>query len=293
MPTAAQNAAPEFIHESTGLPPVVPARPLAANAQAGFGQFVTVDPATGLAALNDGATPGQIGAGIAHPSKMSDVSSVAGSAYIRLSQRWVEGLPASEEAGDGFTDADFGRTFFIADENTPGKLSNFGGDNRSIGGVVFGIGPDGNPVLWVGPVAWLLGRAAHSLDAFVGGSFEVADGAANATIAERAIVRQPVHGVVTAIEFIGAAVTADDTNNATITISKRDGAGGAPVVVGTYSTDPDDEGAITAFTPAAFTLSGVAGALNLLETDILTVTVAKGGSGQTLTGAIRVIQKVI
>ena len=43
-------------------------------------------------------------------------------------------------------------------------------------------------------------------------------------------------------------------------------------------------GAVTAFVPASFTLSVVAGALYLLETDIVTITTVKGGAGKVITG---------
>ena len=123
MPTPAINGGYRPVNEHDAVPAFLN-RPMKANAQAGRGQFVTVDLGDGLAALNDGATPGQACAGHADPSVLSDVSSVAGAARVRLSQRWSKGIPASEVVGDGFTDADFARCFFIADENTPGKLSN-------------------------------------------------------------------------------------------------------------------------------------------------------------------------
>ena len=110
--------------------------------------------------------------------------------------------------------------------------------------------------------------------------------------AERAIPSSKIHGLVSAIQFVGAAVAADNTDYVTITVSKRDGAGGAAVVLGTYDSRAANQGAVTAFVPAAFSLSAVAGALNVLETDIITLTVAKGGAGKTLTGAFRVITKV-
>lgn len=290
--TPAINGGYRPVNEHDAIPAFLNA-PAKANAQAGRGQFVTVDLADGLAALNDGATPNQACAGFADPAVLSDVSSVAGAARIRISQRWTKGLPASEEAGDGFTEADFAAPFFIANENAPGKLSNLAGDNRSLGGLVIGLDTDGNPILFAGPIGWTLGRAAHLCDSVVGASHQIADAAANTATAERAIVREAIHGRVVAIEFIGAAVPADDTDYVTITVAKRDGAGGGAVTLGTYDSRAANQGAITAFVPAAFALSATAGALDLLETDIVTVTVAKGGSGEPLTGAIRLVQKVI
>jgi hypothetical protein len=290
--TAEINGAYKPVNEHDAIPAYL-SRPLAASEQVGRGQFVTVDLSTGYAALNDGTVPGQASAGVGDPSTLSDTSSVAGSARIRLSQRHMKSIPASAEAGDGFADTDFGKAFYIADENTPGKLSNFGANDRSLGGLVFGLDTDGYPILWTGPVAWLLARAVQALDATVGAQLYIENALASDTTTERAIHREPVHGLVTGIEFIGAAVTGDGTNFATMTISKRDGAGGAAVVLGTYSTDTGAESTISVFEPAVFTLSVVAGALNLLETDIVTATVTKDGTGQVLDGVIRVVQQVI
>lgn len=290
--TAAINGAYRPVDQNAAIPASLNC-PLAASAQVGRGQFATVSLSTGYAALNDGATPNQACAGFGDPSVLSDVSSSAGEARVRLSQRWTKGLPASTESNDGFTDADFAAPFWIANENTPGKLTNLSGDNRSLGGLVMGLDTDGNPILFAGPIGWTLGRAAHALDRVVGASHQIADAAANTATTERPIVRTPVHGPVTGIDFTGAAVAADDTDYVTATVSKRDGAGGAAVVLGTYDSRAANEGAITALVPAAFTLSAVAGALNLLETDIVTITIVKGGSGKVLTGAFRLVQKVL
>lgn len=292
MPDAQVNAAYTPIGENNAIPGAL-SRPAKASSKAGRGQFCTVDPSDGMASLNGGATPGQISCGVADVAFISDESSVAGNAVIRLTQRHSKGLPASTESGDGFSQADYCAPFFIADENTPGKLSNFGGSNRSFGGLVFGVDERSNPLLWAGPVASCIARAVHVIENLVGASYQVADASASAATAETAIARTPVHGVVTAIEFTGAAAAAHASNFATVTLSKRDGAGGAAVVLGVFSTETGEEGSITAFTPAAFTLSVVAGALNLLETDIVTATIAKAASGVVLTGSIRLVQKAI
>jgi hypothetical protein len=269
-------------------------RYLAASAQVGKGQFATVDPATGLAALNDGTVPNQIAGGQPDYSELSDTSATAGKAAVRLSERHFYGLAASTSGGDGFTDADFGVPFYIAGEQTLGKLSNSGGNNRSLGGLVFGINSvDGTPYAWTGVIAHLLARMTRVVTDFEGASYRFADAAANTATAETAMGRQKQHGVVTGVQFIGAAAAADNTDFDTITVSKRDGAGGAAVVVATYITRAADQGAITAFVPAVFLLSVVAGALNLLETDVLTVTATKAGAGKTLTGVVRVLMKVI
>ncbi len=267
-------------------------RPLAASAQAGRGQFLTADPATGRASLNDGTVPNQVGVGIAYPSVLSDTSTTAGAAKVRVWQGEARGIASSTIAADSFADTDLGIPFFIADEAVPGKKSNHSGSNRSLGGLVLGLF-DGAPVLFSGLVAWLIARATLIADNKVGAWLHVADAAASTAIAEQAIEREKLHGVVTSVQFTGAAIAADNTDYITVTVAKRDGAGGAATTIATYDSRAANQGAITAFVPAAFALSAVAGALNVLETDIITVTTVKGGSGKVITGSIRVLQRVI
>lgn len=286
------NGAWTPISDHNAIPGYV-ARPLAASAQVGKGQLVTVDPTTGYASLNDGTVPNQVAAGVGDYAELSDTSSTAGAAAARLTDRWFYGLASSTVVGDSFADSDWAVPFYIANENTLGKLSNYNGSNRSLGGVVFGLAVDSTPVAWCGPIASILGRSLLNLNATNAANYDIADAAANATIAERAIERQKVHGVVTAVEYVGAAIAADATDYVTVTVSKRDGAGGAAVVIATYDSRAANQGAATAFVPKSFSLSAVAGALNLLETDIITITTAKGGAGKTITGNVRVVQKVI
>lgn len=264
---------------------------LAANAQAGRAQFVTVSPSTGYAALNDGTVPDQIAAGAADVQNLTDTSTQAGKAVVRCSQRLLRGIPASTIANDGFDATSAGKPWYIASENAPGALSNYSGSNRTLGGLVLGVDDTGAPILWTGIVAQQVGRCVAMANATNAAHFAISDAAASTATAERIIPSAKVHGLVTAIQFIGAAVAADNTDYVTITIAKRDGSGGGAVTLGTYDSRAANQGGITAFTPAAFSLSAVAGALNLLETDVITLTVVKGGSGKTLTGAFRVICK--
>lgn len=292
MTTAANfnGWAPEGIY--TQLPPASTV-PMQANAEAGRGQFLTYNSA-GDAALNDGATPGLVAAGIVHPAIRTNTSSVAGAAYTEVWTGYGRYIAASTETGDGFTKADVCKPFFIADENTLGKLSNFGGDNRSLGGLVLGVdGVTGEPRFWCGPVAHAVARGVLIADAFPLADDALADAAASTTTAERAMRRPKVKGTVASIEFTGAAIAADNTDYVTVTVAKRDGAGGAAVTLGTYDSRAANQGAVTAFIPKAFSLSAVAGALYVLETDVVTITVAKGGSGKTLTGAVLVNGKAL
>lgn len=269
--------------------------PLQADAQAGRGQYLTYD-ASGNVGLNDGTVPGLVSAGVAYPEVRSDLSSIAGEARTIAWWGWGVAQKQSTIVNDFFTAADIAVPFFIADANTIGKKSNDSGDNRALGGLVFGLhgsGTDAAAVIWSGPVAQLLARSALATAFFSLASFAIADALASTAIAERTIPHAQLHGTVTSIVFNGAAVPADNTDYAIITIAKRDGAGGGAVTLGTYDTRITGNGAITVFVDAPFTLSVVAGALNLLETDIITITTTKGGAGQVLTGAIMVNGKVI
>lgn len=266
--------------------------PMQASAQAGRGQFATFD-ASGNVALNDGTVPGLVSAGVAFPECLSDLSSIAGGAKTSFWWGYGSQAPASTIAADGFTAADMAFPFFIASENAAGRKSNYSGSNRSIGGLVFGLDAFGAPVVWSGPLAQLVARGALIANTFSLASTEIADAAASTAIAEKAIRRPKVKGTITSIEFTGAAIAADNTDYITVTVSKRDGAGGGAVSLGTYDSRAANNGAVTAFTPAAFTLSVVAGALFLLETDIVTITTVKGGSGKVITGVVTVHGKAL
>lgn len=79
------------------------------------------------------------------------------------------------------------------------------------------------------------------------------------------------------------AVTANDTNYATVTVSKRTGAGGAVVIASRTTQITGGSGNIVAFVPVTLTLTA---ANQLLAAgDVLTVAVTKTGSGVALTAA--------
>lgn len=219
--------------------------------------------------------------------------STAGASHMIARQSFVSGFPSSTETNDAILASDIAVPCYAVDNQTVGKLSNFGGTNRSLLGLALGVDADNNTaIIYPGPIGWLLGKLAIMSGAANVAEYAIADAAASDAIAERVIPSSKLHGLITAIQFTGAAVAANNTDYVTITVSKRDGAGGGAVVLGTYDSRAANQGAVTAFVPAAFSLSAVAGALNVLETDVITLTVAKGGAGKTLTGAIRVITKV-
>jgi hypothetical protein len=162
-------------------------------------------------------------------------------------------------------------------------------------GLVFGITQEGTPRAWVGPQAQAVARGVLIANNYPLGQFGIADAAASTAVAERAIRRPKIKGTVTDVTFTGAAVTGDNTDYATITIAKRGlaDAYAAATTIATYDTRITGQSTITALTPTSLTLSVVAGALYLLETDILTIVTTKGGSGKVLTGEFLVNGKAL
>jgi hypothetical protein len=299
MTTPQVNGGIRFISATQAIPGYF-TRFLGAAAQVGRGQFVSVAPATGYGSLADGAVPLQISGGIGDFSELSDTSATAGLAQARLTDRMVSGLPASTSSNDGFTDADFGVPFYCKDENTPGKLSNLSGSNRSLGGLVFGLaiedGASPTPILWTGPVAHLLARATLLTQSIIGGWFgHPVDAMASTTTAEKTIHRLPVHGVITSVRITSmGTVVADNTDYVTINVYKADGAAGTHVLVASWDSRAANQNGLAAGIPDAFALSAVAGAINLLETDILTYEVLKAGAGKIVpVSTIEVVQKAI
>lgn len=297
--TAQLNGGITFVSDHNPIPAVL-ARPLVASAQVGKGQFATVSPTTGLASLNDGTVAGQLAAGMGDVVELTDLSAVSGASYARLSQRFFFGVPASTLSNDGFTDADWCVPFYIANENTPGKLSSYAGVSRTLGGLVFGLAQGGNgaitPLLWGGPIAQLIARSLLVTQAKVGAwAHHAVDATAATTTAEKTMAREPVHGVVTGIDFESlGTIAADPTDYVTINVYKADGAGGTHVLVGSYDSRAAAQGALAAGVPKAFLLSVVAGALNVLETDIFSYEVLKAASGKIVpVGTLRVVQKAI
>lgn len=247
--------------------------------------------ASGYAVAQAAGVTGLVSAGFSDRDDAAGSSNGAASFLGR--QQFVAGFPSSTESGDAILASDVAVPCWAVDNQTVGKKTNHGGTNRSLLGIAFGLDGDTNtPIFLPGPIGWTLGRVAHMADLAAGAEWDITDAAANTATTERAIPRKKLHGKVVAIEFIGAAVAADNTDYFTATVSKRDGAGGGATVLGTYDSRAANQGAVTAFVPAAFSLSAVAGALDLLETDIVTITITKANSGKQLIGAFRVVQKV-
>ncbi|MGE5714871.1 MAG: hypothetical protein ACM32F_13455 [Betaproteobacteria bacterium] len=265
---------------------------LADGGQGGLGQAVFFD-ASGFVHINDGTVPGELCAGVIFPNRLTESSTVAGAKRTMVWQGYGSNVPASTITNDAPTAASQCVPIWDAGNGVPGLLSNYSGSNRSLIGLCFGLDDYGRPRYWAGPVASAVARSVMMSNGATLASFPISDALATDAIAERTIPHAQLHGTVTSIVFNGAAVAANNTDYAIITVAKRDGAGGGAVTLGTYDTRITGNGAITAFVDASFTLSVVAGALNLLETDIITITTTKGGAGQVLTGAVLVNGKVI
>lgn len=265
--------------------------PLAASVAPFRGWLMGFNPSTGYVVAQAAGVTDLVSSGFS--DRDDEASTTAGRAFYLGRQQYTSGFPNSTESNDAILSTDFCVPCYAADNQTVGKLSNFGGSNRSLLGLAFGIDPDNStPWIYPGPIGWQLARVGLLADSAIFASVAVADAAASDAIAERSIPTDKLHGKISAIQLVGAAIAADNTDYITLTVSKRDGAGGAAVVLGTYDSRAANNGALTAFTPKAFTLSAVAGALNILETDVITFTEAKGGAGKTVTGFVRIIGKV-
>jgi len=298
-PSVEINAALVPDHEN-GLPAYMDLPLLGASSpQAAKLQYLMCNPDSGMADLGDDAVPGQISGGYVRVSELTDYNASDGNARARVAWGFAVHQAPSTIANDTPDAGDLGKPLWLAPGNTPGLLSHTGTvaganlKNRSLLGLALGRVKEGSAAIyhWVGPIAQAVARAVMMADAYPLASFGIADAAASTAVAERAIRRPKMHGRVTDVTFTGAAVVADNTDYVTITIAKRDGAGGGATTIATYDSRAASQGAITAFVPAAFAL--VAGTLDLLESDIVTVTTVKGGSGKTLTGEILVNGRAI
>ena len=190
----------------------------------------------------------------------------------------------STTAGDALVDGDAPAVAYAADNRTIGKL----GTNRSLAGLFLGIDEDtGMAILWPGRIAHAIAQALGMAKA-PGLLWQkaAADGAAGTATAESVIPRLKRQERIVSIEYVpAAALTANDTNYATITIRKRDGAGGAAVTVASVTTKiTGGSGDWTAF--QAVSLGTIANA-DLLVGDLLTIEITKPGTGARQGKALR------
>lgn len=255
------------------------------------GQFLSYN-ATGAVKVNDGTVPGLYCAGVVMAEQPSESSPVEGAAQL---DQWTGYGAATNSTitGDDFAIGNVCTPAWIAGPSTVGKKSNYLGANRSLAGLVVGLYADGAPRTWAGPIAQAVARGVLMAESAALAWAVVADGSASATTAETVMERAKLHGAAASAAYTGSAIAANNTDFVTATISKRDGAGGAAVVMFTYDSRAANQGAATAFAPILFAPSVVAGALNLLETDVVTLAIAKGGAGKVASGTIVVTGKVL
>ncbi len=268
-------------------------RPLAASVSPFRNWLLAVD-SNGRLTPEAANTPDLKSAGFSDQDQ--EGSATAGLATNLVRQQFVSGFPNSTASLDAILDSDYAVACWAVDNQTVGKLSHVAGSNRSLLGVAFGLDPDNNtPIVYPGPIGWLLGRAALAQDNALAGSYVKAiDSGATNDLSEDLIPRTgTLHGKVAAayLDVSGTTLAATGaTNIKTLTISKRDGAGGAAVVVATLDTSVT---AMTQWTSVPFVLSAVAGATNLLETDLLTIQESHAAGGGIIpAGTIRVVMKV-
>lgn len=269
-------------------------------------QYLTADPVTGMATLGDDAMPNQISMGYVRVSEVIDFNATDGNARARVSQGHAHHFAPSTIANDTPGVADIAAPIFLAAGGVPGLLSHTGTvtganlKNRSLLGLSMGLVKMGGVAIrhYVGPIAQAIARGVMVANSINGGAlYKVVDAGAGTdtvnTLTEAVLSRAKLHGTVIGVEFVvdGTTLAASgNTDFTTLTVWKRDGAGGTAVSVATITTKTI---AFTQWTAVSFTLSAVAGALDLLETDLLTLVKTHGGAGAIVpSGSVRVIEKV-
>ena len=264
------------------------------------GYVGTASPSTGYVSINVGTTVGQIPAGVCLTPQSAAASSTAGASAIDLDQRPYWGIPYSTTGSDGFTAADIGTPFYLASYDTAGKLGSVTGTKRQLGGLVLGLDPlgKGTPILWTGPVPWMLARSQllSANTALAGDSFALTG---NTTRAEATLRRGPkVPAQVTQVRITAdAGFTSSDTEYWTITVAKRTAiTPGTAVTVATATlktVSGGGLGTLTAWLPCDVTLTATAADLQLLDTDILTVVCTTAGTSAAIARlTVEVIGKV-
>lgn len=249
---------------------------------------------SGNGVVADGTQVNAKVAGVMYPDKRSDVSATAGKNVVRLWDGFGERYPV--KSGDGFTAADSCIPAYISAQKEIAKSPSAAGVGRTIGGLFIQLARNGvDAIAWLGPIGQLLARAQLLASNFDFAQYEINDSAANSTIGEQVIGIVKVPGVVTAVDYIGAAFTADNTNYATGTIAKRGAADAyaSATTIATFDSRAASQGAATAFTPYPWALSGTAANLRLIPGDVITLVTTKASSGKQMIGSIDVYGKVL
>lgn len=108
---------------------------------------------------------------------------------------------------------------------------------------------------------------------------KAADGAAATTTSETVIGHVNFACKIIAARYVpAAALTADNTNNATITVSKRVAGGGSKTTIASITTNVAS-GSWTQWAPKDLTLTATAADLQIAANSGITFEIAKGGTG--------------
>jgi len=174
-------------------------------------------------------------------------------------------------SSDLIAQANVGQLAYLVDDQTVALTS--GGGTRSAAGIILGVDSSGVWVLMGLDATAALAAAQTSELTYLK---IAADAAASTATAETAFARLTAAGTIVGAYYSpSAALTASDTDYATLTLKIRDGEGGAAATVATLVTNVAG-GSWVAFTPKSLgTLTNAAGAAN----SVLTLTITKAGSG--------------
>jgi hypothetical protein len=269
------NAAARFVGDPGGPIDLVSSRPQRASGTAGRGQFMTLD-SGGYAVL--GGQSGYVYPGGIVNAQFVTASGVNdGDAWAELWQGTELGLIQSTLANDSFTDSDIISPFYIADENTPGKLPVSAGNDRAFGGLFLGMehGSTTVPRLLVGPIAGLLAMLLHMKDNDAISLNYAVDGSASTDIASAAnpyLIPRPLRRfqITGGVIIPSTALAATSGSDALLTFVKVDTTGGVALgsspTVASFTTNGT---ALVAGQPTALTMSGTAANLLLRTTDII------------------------
>jgi hypothetical protein len=201
-------------------------------------------------------------------------------------------MPMSSDSDDDFTKADRCVPAYVSAAREIGKLASDSGTGRPLIGLVFGLGADGKPILWAGEVAQAIAMSKVAAQHFPGGSLaKSVDAGATSDLSETLLDGlADVDGDIAAVYFdvTGTTLAASGTSDyKTMTLYKRDGAGGSAEAVATADTKTT---AFTQWTSVAFTIDATKSFL--LSTDLLTLSESHGGNGAIIpAGKLRVIRK--
>lgn len=227
-----------------------------------------------IVALNAGyAAPAASGLGLVAVGKALATVDNSTGADGDLSVEVLLGVFRFENStsGDAIAQANVGSVCYLADDQTVALTSNSGA--RSAAGQILSLDSSG---VWVsvGLGAFeLLNLAALKQAQYLK---VAADGAAGTATTETVFNRVSRTGTIVGAWYApSAALTGDATNNATLTLAKRDGAGGGASTVATITTTAV-AGNWTAFVPVSLgTLSNTSVAAG----NVLTFAISKGGTG--------------